>query len=918
MESAATGAHQQLHLALEVAALPQSADSDKDPFAPRPRLDDILPQELGGAIYASAEQLYPSLAHRLHRLWHERGDFSKFKRSALNLDDNQTPLPEPPHFGITSPASASPSSPADAQEGQGQSQQEQRNAVAISVQDAESIKASMLQRIGNAHFATYFLHNLVALLLQYQTAQRKLQLEQQSAIAQSQVQILSGTNKQQQPQPNSITSIPEPAANTPQQHQEPYFDPKILALSEVFPDPSLPQNQHQNASHSLVDDDDDDDDEQKDDTKAQQQEQQEQQPQASTSEPSIPIDQTSFPALATTRATLTRASSILRSGASSIRRVAGSSSSTATSEQTRWAGLAALQTSSSASWKLAPAPQNVGVGSAVWWGGLSDREDGEGAGAKDAWVGYGLPEVQPRFRRNAMAYFADEDLQPPSSTPSSTTPRPAGSSSEPLVFLHRPGRRLRLTLISPEGVELNSDSTARQKSTGDDMMESDEGGGPSRSGTSAPAVENVLREAQEELLDEELWSNLLAQVQNTSAVVIRTSSALQVSGKPAQSSAAGTSAALSSATTPASTPAPQLAAEALAPVMESQSEGGTKKEKKKRRRLDAASSDTERIEVRLGGGWKLVLQMGRAEPIASASPEPTGDSAKTSPSSALPRILLAYFRLSVLRSIRLRLRARNESSTKVNNSKSASSASAASGSQTKNSDKGKSQAQLEREAAAASSKRGVGAYEVVSGSKLKQQQLQATPSSTTAAGDAGKEKEKALGVGTKKESYLDPVLGLFRYATFVADVELILDGLSRRGGDGVDDEKHSGKNERNGRRIWYRLSPLASLVDTSAWLRTFLDEGQSTSAQQASASGLAAPGTTTQHHHQQMDAVRMLSGMGTVFCDDSPLVLINFSYPARLSVQFARREMLPRWTGELSLDVFKKFLEREIGEAKAQ
>ncbi|CAD6969064.1 unnamed protein product, partial [Tilletia controversa] len=113
---------------------------------------------------------------------------------------------------------------------------------------------------------------------------------------------------------------------------------------------------------------------------------------------------------------------------------------------------------------------------------------------------------------------------------------------------------------------------------------------------------------------------------------------------------------------------------------------------------------------------------------------------------------------------------------------------------------------------------------------------------------------------------------------FIADVELVLDALSRRGADtDVDGEPTSTSEQSEGKkgsRIWYRLSPLASLVDTSAWLRTLLDESPQPGGaglvppQHASASGstIASTAAATQSH--QMDAVRMLSGVGTVFCDD--------------------------------------------------
>ncbi|CAD6939953.1 unnamed protein product, partial [Tilletia controversa] len=535
-------------------------------------------------------------------------------------------------------SSPSPSSPTH--EGGADSKEEHGKTVSISVQDAESLKTAMLQRVGNAHFATYFLHN-VALLIQYQTSQRKSQLEQQSAIAQSQVQILSSSQQQQQ-NTSRTESTPEPSTSAPaQQHQEPYFDPKILGLSEVFPDPSSSsQNQQQHASHNI---DDDDEEEQRNEDNSQDQQQERDQP--VSDESNIPIDQTAFPALATTRATLLRTSSILRSGSLSIRRVAGSSPSTSTSEQTRWTGLAALNTSSDASWKLAPAPENVGVGSAVWWGGLSAREDGEGAGARDAWVGYGLPEVQPRFRRNAMAYFADEETSTLSAQSIPSTTPAAGTG--PHVFLRRPGRRLRLRLISPDGIEHVGDSDARGKRLGEELME----------GGKSAGIANVLREAQEELLDEELWSNLLAQVQNTSAIVIRSSSSQPSLTKPPQSSAGGTSTVLSTTTTttPVSTPAPQLPPpDALVVGVEDEKADGKNRKRKRRRfgALDAvaALSEAEKIEVRLGGGWKLVLEMGRKELSASIPSDRQEGSEPTSPSSALPRILVAYLRLSLLRS----------------------------------------------------------------------------------------------------------------------------------------------------------------------------------------------------------------------------------------------------------------------------
>ncbi|KAK0528748.1 hypothetical protein OC834_003941 [Tilletia horrida] len=904
-----------LRLALEPAALPKSAQQQQqqqdetDPFAPRLRLDDILPGNV--SRFAAPHELEPSLTARLHRLWHERGDFSKFKRASLkpaatagSTQDTDAVDPAEALFGIPSPP------PADGYDGDDKDKpKNERNPqtdsrtshVTVSTQDAETLKMDMLTRIGNAHFATYFLHNLVALLLQHQTAQRKLEAEQQSALSQAQVQIIStnnsknGTKQQQQQQQQQRAGTPmtdisdtaAAAAAAAAQHAEPYFDPKILGLSEVQQDPvSIGTG----AQDNLDEDEDADDDE-----AAKASDQTNNATANSLADASIPIDQTPLSALASQRATFSRTASILRAGASSIRRVAGSapatslsgnnnaeasssssssSSSALASEARRWAGLQHLRLSGphASMWTLAPAPQNVGAGSAVWWGGISAREDGEGAGAKDAWVGYGLPEVNPRLRRGAIAFFQDDDLPPPpASSSSSASATQADFSSRPetdsLIFLQRPKRRLRVRLISPKGEEALSRHGARRR-TG--RLRD---GSQSQGGQLLEGIEETLVRAQEELLDEELWSDLLNQVKNTSAVVVKRAPA------------------------PASGASARAAAAAVAlPKLES-------------------------IEVKLGGGWRLVLEMG--VPSDNEKSEEDTVSTATSPegaSAALPEILLAYLRLSLFRALRLRLHRQAVAAAAA-----AASEGKASSTASGTANKGKSQAQLEREAAAASSKRGVGAYELVSGSKLRSSAATPVPgagaggSGADKAGGVGKTKKAGSGEGEaegggRKESYLDPVLALFRYATFIADVERMLDALS------ANDAAPSP------RRIWYSLSPLASLHDTTAWLRTLLGDGDGTpasaSAEPAASSASAPTHNAAQQQQQatstaaagaaqQMDAVRTLSGVGTLFCGENPVILLRYGYPSRLSLSFLRREMAA-WTGDLTLHAAQDLVGREL------
>ncbi|KAK0545819.1 hypothetical protein OC845_004916 [Tilletia horrida] len=891
------------HLFSSAAA---AAAADQDPFAPIPRLDDVNLNESPPLIYASLDQLTPSLTQRLHRLWHERGDFSKLKAASLNTatpsnthtdahddDDDHHHFPS---YGIPSPplppSSSSTASAAAAQNNALLATAEHDGPSSISLQDAESLKTDMLHRIGNAHFATYFLHNLLALLLQQQTNQRKLDQLQQ-AHQQQLEQAIPGSSKSSGSKTRAGTPLSEhdstsaaAAAAAAAAHAEPYFDPTILGLSEVYRDPILqpapPTQGHQNNDQ---DDDDDDENDKEEENLIRDGAQQ---------SDSVPLHQTPLPALATTRATLSRASAILKRGSSSIRRV-----SKLPSEQTRWSSLAQLRTSSSASpsqtrpgpstssiaqpeassssssnatttaatWKLTPPPQNVGVGTAVWWAGLSAREDGEGAGAKDAWIGYGLPELQPRMRKNALAYFADDDddhtqeaERAEKDVPEGKGKVKANSSRSPLVFVHRPRRRLRLELKGPKGQLYATGASTSAAYAQEGSSQNTQTG-----------IEASLREAQEELVDEELWAELCAQVRDSPDIVLRIS---PLAAGPAVNATSGIHTAK--------------------PV---------------------SSSKTESMDVKLGGNWLLRLEMAAYKPSPTTSTGGASQADAADPDvdprlSAFPRALLSFLRLSLIRSIRIRLKASainaasnaaesKEAGFKTKNGHGGTSAGPQAQNKkvsNSNNNAGKSIIQLEREAAAANSKRGVGAYEVVS-----------NPTTGSAASNAAKGAQtqqqkdgavaaaRAATLALQKERHLDPILGLFRYATFVSDIERILDDLIATSEAATSTESTSSDASEHERRTWYRLAPMASLVDSAEWMQTLLG-------------GIHPPATTVNgatddppvptFPQQQMEAVRMLSGVGTIFFDESPLILINFSYPARLTLQFCRRRNGPTATME--------------------
>jgi len=419
--------------------------------------------------------------------------------------------------------------------------------------------------------------------------------------------------------------------------------------------------------------------------------------------------------------------------------------------------------------------------------------------ARTRWLFFADDDVVEPAQRAADAATLLSPVNPALASSSSTSRTTITTAAGPLVFWKRTHRRLRVRLIGPDGVSLQH-ATA-----------------PASSDPSDTSLEQELRLAQDELLDEELWAQLFGE---------RLSSA-----------------------------------------------GGTKQKKKKKRKKDqeqegegekgdagAAVREQDSVQIPLAGGSVLVLDMVSTGPGAAApasqqeassiaadlappqeekSDQPNSDpsASPSSPTPLLPRIILAYLRLSLLRSIRLRLAAGAAKAAPAT-------------------------------AAGASSSQAASAPP-------------ANVAATAVGGDAG---EKSKGA----ENQLDPILGLFRYTKFIGDVEQVLRSLGQEGGSG------------EASKVWYRIAPLASLSSSLAWLRLLLVE-------EAENGGGGAAGEKA----RPMDAVKMLSGTGTVFLDAAPLALITMAYPARLRVQFCNRAA-PRWTEELSLDVFRTFVTREV------
>lgn len=202
--------------------------------------------------------------------------------------------------------------------------------------------------------------------------------------------------------------------------------------------------------------------------------------------------------LAQKRAGLSKAVQILRAGANHLgastlseddAKKAGPSSSSTNAHQ-RWQ---ALREARRKGWGLTPGRP----GRQLPYGQQQIRSD---EGEQDAWIGFAVPETRTMYARRGLAYMShDNEVEEESATPSVSPESQSKTSSSKLIFASRRRRRLRVSVLSADQHGQTHTLLSRPHSTHD-------------AGSSTKQnVDLQLREAQAELVDQELFDDLAAE-----------------------------------------------------------------------------------------------------------------------------------------------------------------------------------------------------------------------------------------------------------------------------------------------------------------------------------------------------------------------------------------------------------------------
>ncbi|PWN21916.1 hypothetical protein BCV69DRAFT_281823 [Microstroma glucosiphilum] len=208
-------------------------------------------------------------------------------------------------------------------------------------------------------------------------------------------------------------------------------------------------------------------------------------------------------ALAHKRQSMARAIDILRAGAqrlggettsaevlqpgqiSEIESAPASSKRSATDSAQRWR---ALRQAQSNGWGITPGRPGRSA-----FGARMRLDEGE----QDAWIGFGIPESKPQYRRTALAYLR-RDM--PTDTGSATGSDKTKRDGDLLVFASRLKKRLRVAFVFQSGergdeeISIMSEPLRAHQEDGE-----------------SETIDDSLRSAQAELADRELFDEVVAE-----------------------------------------------------------------------------------------------------------------------------------------------------------------------------------------------------------------------------------------------------------------------------------------------------------------------------------------------------------------------------------------------------------------------
>ncbi|PWN51090.1 hypothetical protein IE53DRAFT_386555 [Violaceomyces palustris] len=490
--------------------------SDRIEFEREKKLGDISVS--GQQVFIESRPSCLDLQARVLRLWAERGDFSKFSTAALEKGKSVTTSStrsRSPSYEADFPSYGIPSDEETDDEmihrekegslapirvkGKGKAEGEapdagnKVNGGTIKESDFAQLRDEVLGRLDLAHFSSIHAHQLIGMLLK---SSRRLPPGQSAAGSSGlappgQPSSSSGLARVDSPAPSSSTGT----VTKPQ--EEFVLDPYSIALSGLKSDVGSAQQPDSYAQESIA---------------------------SSSGDAAQKLRDLKL-SLAQKRASLVNAAQLLKDGAKELRSSHGP-------ERERWRGFRELK---ERGWGLTPGRPLLdlerfgstkeegvaaglrGFGTPIVMGDGKIKEEG----ARDAWIGYGMPEGSLGQRRRTLAYWSDTSL----SAAANRKEDEAMERRETLVFPDRPRRRLRVRFILHQPVELKGDSGADVQPiaaaggeriivwTSDQPAEEEseeESGKPEEKGL-GDKLDEELQAAQREMTDEDLFHGIISQ-----------------------------------------------------------------------------------------------------------------------------------------------------------------------------------------------------------------------------------------------------------------------------------------------------------------------------------------------------------------------------------------------------------------------
>ncbi|KDN51314.1 hypothetical protein K437DRAFT_55569 [Tilletiaria anomala UBC 951] len=516
---------------------------------------DILAQQrrllevgvTGELIFESAQQADPPLSTKLQKLWAERGDFSKFSTKALTIKDSEDADQDGEGDGTIAVLGIDDEDDDGHSEGKvagasGQqtgntsvSQQQSSNihsSAMISIPEMIALKERMLAQLTAAQHAVHFSNMLLSLLI----------AGAKPAAAPTFGTALKTASRAGSPElgagkAGSSTGGGGAGVGGTQAAEDGGWgiDPSVIGLTRIAlkEDPSESPAYLGDTANSARGDG---------------QGLSAAQVNALKSEAEIAHERAL--ALGMQRDGITSAIAILRRGAEQIRSAVGASASPSESgaeaaqpqspsrralaERIRWEGLKRLKSGTSTEAGLSgggawgvrggkPIEMEMRRKSGLLVQGMPNVNKAEEA--RDAWIGWGVPESHPRYRRRTLAYFASEATLDSKADGQELPDDPAAIPdhiiAKHIVIPDRPNKRLRVAFkLRTSGKAAHvAESSKVVDAIGEEevLLCSDLTNGEESAQSAETTIDAVLQRAVDEIADVELFDEITRQARQLSS-----------------------------------------------------------------------------------------------------------------------------------------------------------------------------------------------------------------------------------------------------------------------------------------------------------------------------------------------------------------------------------------------------------------